>query len=394
MENRKVSGLTPIAMAALCLCNFAYMADLVIIPIGDAIFSAYPDAPTWLLNFILSGPQLIMVVSMLLGTVLMKRFSKRSIILAGFAVFTVSSCLGAAADSAPYIAVMRAVTGFSGGMCTPVALSLINETYCDDPEKGGAMVGYFNSTNALFGLLMSVSAGLLGAAHWQNAFRVYLAAIPMLILLFIFLPKSGAPVKAESAVSGSSQEKIPWKQFAPILLAVLAGAVLVNACNYLSSVYIAEKALGDSSYSGIFTAVITLSTTVISALFGTLYKHLRRYSGAAMFVLTAVCYLVLYTAAGKAAALLGAVLNGMAYGFLASYYAAVITEFVPASQMGTATPLVLAGLGIGSFLSTYFVYAMMSLLGKSEVSAVFPLFVVLCLIGAAVSALTVRKARN
>ena len=41
MENRKNAGLSLIAMAALCLCTFAYMADLVIIPIGDAIFSAY-----------------------------------------------------------------------------------------------------------------------------------------------------------------------------------------------------------------------------------------------------------------------------------------------------------------------------------------------------------------
>ena len=393
MENRKNAGLSLVAMAELCLCNFAYMADLVIIPIGDAIFSAYPDAPTGLLNFILSGPQLIMVASMLLSTALMKRFRKRTLILAGFTVFTVSSCLGAAVDNALYVAVLRGVTGFSGGLCTPVALSLINETYCDDPEKAGAMVGYFSSTNALFGLVMSVAAGILCAARWQNAFKVYYAAVPMLILLFLFLPKGESPSGMEKTAD-AGQEKIPWGQLAPVLLAVVVGAILVNACNYLSSVYIAEKALGDSSFSGVFAAVITLCTAIVSALFGVLYKRLRRYSGAVMFVLAAVCYLLLYIAGGKAVALLGAAVNGMAYGFLASYYAAVITDFVPASKMDTATPLVLAAMGIGSFLSTYAAFGVMGMFGKDTLSAVFPHLLLLCLLGAAISVLAIRRMKK
>lgn len=76
MDNKKGLRISLLGMIALCMANFAYMADLVIIPIGDTLFAAFPAASSELMNFILSGPQLIMVFSMLLSTVLMKYLRK------------------------------------------------------------------------------------------------------------------------------------------------------------------------------------------------------------------------------------------------------------------------------------------------------------------------------
>lgn len=395
MESKKGLRISLLGMIALCMANFAYMADLVIIPIGDTLFAAFPTASSELMNFILSGPQLIMVFSMLLSTVLMRYIRKERLILIGFAAFTAASCFGAAVNHPVYVAVMRATSGFFGGFCTPVAMSLINETYYDDPEKGGAMIGYFCSSNAVFGLVMSVAAGILCAKSWQNAFCVYYAAVPMLIFMCFFLPKTELKGKGTKAVaSDGPKERMPWGKLLLILLAVVVGAIVINACNYLGSVYLAERGLGTSSFAGVFTALITLMTAVISAMYGVIYAKLRRYTGVLMFVLQAVGYLVLIVAQSPATALIGAAINGCAYGLLASYYAAVITEFVPVSQLDTATPLVLAALGIGSFLSTYAAFGLMGILGVAEFSSVFPHLLVLCLAGAAVSALVVSRQRK
>lgn len=389
MAEKKAVRISLIGMVALCLVNFANMADLVIIPAADAIFGAYPQASMGVLNFILSGPQLIMVVSMLLSTVLMRKISKRTLLLLSFLVFTVSSCLGAVVDNVYYVSVMRAIVGFAGGFCTPVALSLINETYYDDQEKGGAMVGYFCSTSALFGLLMSVAAGYLCVSRWQNVFHVYYAAVPMLLFMFFFLPKTAKP--QQSAQQNEKTAPMPWLRLLAVVLAVIVGAVLANASNYLSSVYLMEQGLGDSSVAGIFTAIITLMTAVVSALYGQLYKAFRRFTGALMFALLAVSYLLLMVATTKTCALIGAAVNGMAYGILVSYYVAVITSFVPVSQMTTATPVILAALGFGSFLCTYAAYGLMGLLGTATLASIFPYMMGIAILGCVVSALASQK---
>jgi hypothetical protein len=64
---------------ALFLVNFGYMADMVIIPAAHEIYNEFSAEPVGLLNFILTGPQLIDVASALLVTVFMRHFSKKNI---------------------------------------------------------------------------------------------------------------------------------------------------------------------------------------------------------------------------------------------------------------------------------------------------------------------------
>ena len=377
-ENISIKG-----MIALCLITIGYMADMAIIPAGDAIYTQFADSSQSVLNFIISGPQILAVLAMICSTFLMRKFNKRTLILVSFTIFTICGCAGAVNLNIYYIAIMRALVGFFGGLGYPVALSMINETYYDDEEKGSTMVGLLSGASALIGLIMTISAGFLCVSNWTNVYHVYLAAIPSLIFMFFALPKISVNAPSQKAAEKeTSKDVIPWGKVAITLLVVLIASIVANIPSYLGSVYAAEQGIGDSSFAGFFAAVLTLMTTLVCAFFGPIYIKLKRYTSVIMFILFALGYLLLYVAKGQVLALIGSGIDGVAYGLLVSYYAFDVTTYVPISRIAVVTPFITAAVSIGAALSTYAAYGLMGVVGADTIALSFPYFIAIACIGA------------
>lgn len=83
-----------LALAALFLSSICTMGDLVINPIVANVYEAFADAPLWLVNLGITGPALVGLPFGLLAGYLCDRVDKRIIMVAGFAIFTLSSVFG------------------------------------------------------------------------------------------------------------------------------------------------------------------------------------------------------------------------------------------------------------------------------------------------------------
>jgi MFS family permease len=380
---------------ALFLVNFGYMADMVIIPAANEIYNEFSAAPVGLLNFILTGPQLIGVASALLVTIFMRHLSKKSIIVCLFALFTIFSCLGVAVKNPYYIAAMRFGTGFAFGGLAPAAIALINEIYHEDEKKCSWLVGSFNGFTAIIGAIMSIIAGWLCAIRWDFVFYEYLAAIPMLILLLIFVPKT-EPEKTQTAQEGESgtAEKIPIGSVAVLIGSLFLLGLIFNIAPYQCSIYVAQTGLGDSMLAGVLNGVLTIFTAIGCFVFAAIYERFKRGIAALIYFFLAVGFLGCCFVVNQAWVIVFYALLGFGWGLAMPYFYMYATVIAPPSKASMILCLVAADIGLGAFLSSYLSTIMMSAFNFSELILLFPIYAGIAFIGGILSLILTIRSRK
>ena len=194
-----------LCLIALMLTNLAVMADLVIIPVISDLYTAYGDQMN-AVNYVVSGPALIIVVTSLLATVLCRKLDKKIVIILGGLFFTVGSICGAFVDNIWYMCFMRTLVGVGSGIVQVVAVSMIADVY-EDADQRAKITGYYNATMSFVGIAYSYFAGILAVGgNWKNVFNLYWLAIPMMIFLILFVP-SIRPASADAQADGKKIEK-------------------------------------------------------------------------------------------------------------------------------------------------------------------------------------------
>lgn len=343
-------------LAALFLVNFAFMADFVIIPAVDAIYTEFADVPIGVVNFIVTGSQLTAIISPLLAGIFTHYFSKKTVIVFFFALFTVSAILTGAVQNAYYIAVMRAIAGFAFGALPPVAIALINEVYRHDEKKSNWLVGTFNAFMALIGAAMAYVAGILCAIQWNWVFFEYFAAIPMLIFMIIFIPKT--PPEKDSVVKteeGKPKERVHWPPVIALLFSLVLFGIIYFFMMYQLSVYVKEVGLGGAGFAGTLSSIMVIGSTLGGFVFAILYSRLKRVTISILFLILTLGYVGSSFVLGPVWFALCCGLLGFAYGTALPYYYQYITVLVPESKMSACLGFVTASIGIGAFVSSYIV---------------------------------------
>ena len=80
------------------------------------------------------------------------------------------------------------------------AISIISDHWSDE-EQRASMVGYYNAAQAAAGAIMSFVSGNLAASGWTAAYHTYWIAVPVLVMVALFIPRMSAN-KREERYSG------------------------------------------------------------------------------------------------------------------------------------------------------------------------------------------------
>ncbi len=104
-----------LCLVALMLTNLAVMNDLVVIPVISNLYGEFADH-MGLVNYIVSGPALIIVLTSLLASFLCKKLDKKVVLIIGGIFFTVGSILGVMMVNPYYMAFMRTLVGIGAGI--------------------------------------------------------------------------------------------------------------------------------------------------------------------------------------------------------------------------------------------------------------------------------------
>lgn len=316
-----------------------------------------------------------------------------------------TSIFGIAYQNIYYFVIMRLfATGVGWGITNTAALSILADLFTDDAEHA-KFVGWYNSVMSLMGALLAFVAGTLATQVWQNAYYAYLIAIPVLIMLIVFLPSfppvgnAASQVQNVQGVSTSSAAALArglfrdgsktapagwWKKLVPLTIQVFLVAMFYFVILYMISLYVADAQVGNEGFAGILTSIMTIATAVGSLCFGSLYK---RFRGAvylpALFIIGGV-FFVLAAFPSAPVVVISLAIAGLMWPMYFCYFYTHCTEIVPVSKQSTATSIVAAADGLAVTACSYLLTGALAAT-KGTCLTVYPLFGVAMLAVAAVS---------
>ncbi|NLN97056.1 MAG: MFS transporter [Eubacteriaceae bacterium] len=364
-------------LITLFLTNVCVMADLVIVPAIADLYEAFPNAVN-VVNYIISGPALVMIFSSLLCGKAMKFFSKKTLLVASFALFTGASIFGAFVVNIYYIAFMRTLVGLSMGFVNVLAISIIAEEY-DDEGARSTILGIFNAAMAGIGAIIGFIAGFFATESWQAVFKVYWIALPILALILFFIPKTPAERETAEAEDGGTKQTF-GQEFWVMCLFFFLFNVLYMVIFYQVSVYVAENGIGNQAFAGLLSSLGTVGSALACTAFGFTYKKLKKAAVLPSYLLLGTMYFLLYLSPGIVTGVIACTLLGAAYGNGFSYYFMEGTIVVPDSKVSEAIGIVTAVNGVGMFLSTYVTTWLQKLLNLQTVTGIMPIVAVVSLV--------------
>lgn len=367
-----------LCLVALMLTNLAVMNDLVVIPVISNLYTEFADH-MGLVNYIVSGPALIIVITSLMASYLCKKLDKKVVLIAGAVFFVVGALGGVLIINPYYMAFMRTLVGIGAGIEQVVAVSMIADVYEDENERA-KVTGYYNATMSFVGIAYSYLAGVLAnTGAWQNAFKCYWAAIPMLVFLFLFVP-SVKPNAGEKTTQKAAKEPLGFRFWALEISWFIANLLFGATVLYYVAVYVAENNLGDAAFTGTATSVKQIVGFILCLFFGGIYSKLKRHTITVSYFIAAVTLIIMVVSPSKFCAVVIATICGCCYKLVFSYMYAHGFSLVPSSRIDDSVGITTAVYGIGTFFSTYFATWLMKIMNTDRVTETWMVAAVLFVI--------------
>lgn len=159
---------------------------------------------------------------LLTGGALGDRFGRRKALLAGLAIFGMSSFAAALADSAGQLIAARAVMGVGGALIMPTTLSVLTNVFPED-ERAKA-IGIWAAVSSMGIIVGPLAGGWLLDHYWWGS--IFLVNIPIVIVAIVatmqLVPDSRDPSRARLDPGGAVLSTLG---LSAVLYAIIEGPV-------------------------------------------------------------------------------------------------------------------------------------------------------------------------
>ena len=182
------------ALAAVCAVLFLTFLDntIVSVALADIQTSLRTGVPA--LQWIVDGYMLAFTGLMLTGGTLGDLLGRKRVMLAGIALFSAGSLVGALASDSRTLIIARVVMGVGAAACEPGTLSLIRHIYPDRRDRARAL-GVWTAVSGISLALGPVLGGvLIAGGGWRWIFGFNLAfGVASFAAAARFVPESSDP---------------------------------------------------------------------------------------------------------------------------------------------------------------------------------------------------------
>jgi EmrB/QacA subfamily drug resistance transporter len=181
-------------LAICCLSLFIVGLDITVVNVALPSIGRELDAGVSGLQWTIDAYTVVLASLLMLSGSLADRLGRKRTFVAGLAVFSVASLLCSLAPSVGALVAFRVLQAVGASMLTPVAMSIITNTFTDPRERAQA-VGIWG---AVFGVSMALGPIVGGAAvssvDWRSIFWLNLpVGLAAIALTVRFVPESRAP---------------------------------------------------------------------------------------------------------------------------------------------------------------------------------------------------------
>lgn len=340
MNTRNNGG--KLTATVLSISLLTVMAGAAIAPALGIIRDHFSDAPDMLVQFIVSLPALLIIVTNLLFPWLCSLLKTRSLALTGLLLYVVAGAGCFFVDDIWLLLAMRALLGVSVGMIMPLSTGLL--AYYFPPERQASLMGLSAAMNQMGGVVATLLAGLLANIEWNYAFLVYLLGLVAMVLVLLYLPD-------ERLRGGSGPSLGLMKRFHPSVV----GMFLVMVLFFIYPTRFALSAHAGTGLSNNAITFIMVGLDVVAFLVGLVFGKLMqgfrygmKYVAPAGFI---AGYLLLSLGSDLPLLLAGSAVIGIANGIGVPYLNTIASMKAGKEAASTVMPLLSAALYLGQFLS-------------------------------------------
>ena len=343
MEKNHVAKKVTATILSMSLLTV--MAGAAIAPALGIIKAHFADAPAMLVQFIVSIPALLIIVTNLFFLPLSRILRTRAIATTGLLLYVVAGAGCFFVDNIYVLLLMRAVLGISVGLVMPLSTGLL--AYYFPPEEQARLMGLSAAMNQMGGVVATLLAGLLATIEWRYAFLVYLLGLIALVMVWLWLP--------DEQLGSSNKRGVPFQprqllKFHPSVI----GMLLLMTIFFIFPTNFAVVA---TQQLGLRTEQVTLIMVgldvvafLVGMVFGSLMSRFRlsiKYFAPTFFLLGYAAYLV----PDVMMVVIGSALIGIANGVGVPYLNTIASIKGGRNSATTVMPLLSAALYLGQFLS-------------------------------------------
>lgn len=288
------------------------LPGLAISPILDDMQSIFPHASELEVQMLESLPSLMIIPFMLLAGRWAVRGNKMTLLVAGTAIFLLSSVWCTTSYTLVELIVASTLVGVGAGMIIPLSTGLVVDYFTGD--KRVKQLGISSAVNNLTLVVATSAVGYLADVEWHLAFVVYL--LPVVTLLLIPALSRTKPEPEPKSGAQNRQTTLNVRMIVGLVLFYFAITYTSLIVTYNTS-YVATLAGMHSSEAGVVISLFFLAIMApgfmlnrIIAIFG---KAVNLWS------LIAMCLGLLLMSLPHPTALtltLGAILTGLGYGVM------------------------------------------------------------------------------
>ena len=373
MTNNTVSRRVTATILSMSLLTV--MAGAAIAPALGIIKAHFSDAPALLVQFIVSMPALLIIVTNLFFLPISRRLRTRTIATTGLILYVVAGAGCFFVDDIYVLLAMRALLGVSVGLIMPLSTGLL--AYYFPPEEQARLMGLSAAMNQMGGVVATLLAGLLATVEWNYAFLVYLLGLIALVMVWLWLP--------DEQLGSANKRGVPFQprqllKFHPSVL----GMLLLMTIFFI---FPTNFAIIATEQTGIPTEAITMIMVGLDVVaffaglvFGGMMNRFRRAMKyfAPLFFLFGYCSYLVPTVAMT---IIGSAFIGLANGVGVPYLNTIASIKGGKNSATTVMPLLSAALYLGQFVSPLIVMPLSrSLFGTSDITAPYKVGILLCLL--------------
>ena len=359
----------------LSMSLLTVMAGAAIAPALGIIKAHFSEAPAMLVQFIVSMPALLIIITNLFFLSLSRVLRTRAIATTGLLLYVVAGAGCFFVDDIYLLLAMRALLGVSVGLIMPLSTGLL--AYYFPPEQQAQLMGLSAAMNQMGGVVATLLAGLLATIEWSYAFLVYLLGLIALVMVWLWLP--------DEQLGSANKRGVPFhpRQLLKFHPSVIGMLLLMT----IFFVFPTNFAIVASQQQALSTEVITaimvgldVVAFFVGLAFGSLMNRFRqsiKYFAPLFFLLGYASYLV----PSVSMAVLGSVFIGMANGVGVPYLNTIASIKGGKNSATTVMPLLSAALYLGQFISPLLVIPMSkALFGADDIVAPYKVGILFCLI--------------
>src|SRR5947209_12088574 len=202
-------------LLSLLLASFAINLDTTIVNVALPTLVRELHASNSQLQWVVDAYNLVFAALLLAAGSLSDRVGRKGMLLAGLAVFGVSSAAGGLTSTPGQLIVARAAMGLGAAMIFPATLSLISNVFVERRERARAIGLWGATAGAAIALGPIVGGWLLERFSWTS---IFFAMAPVAALAFALVART---------VPTSRDPSAPRTDWPGLLLSTAAMALLV-----------------------------------------------------------------------------------------------------------------------------------------------------------------------